>query len=89
MIITAVADGPASTILQEANIGIYTIPECEALWSEEEINDEEHVCIGTPNEAGSCSVSPLVLVIGKFKIKKIHHLNSWTILSSSNLFVQP
>ena len=58
--ITAVTDGPFSNILQEANIGIYTIPECEALWSEEEINDEEHVCVGIPNKAGSCYVSSLV-----------------------------
>ena len=56
-------DGPRTTILQEANVGIYTIPECEALWSEEEINDEEYVCISTPNEAGSCSVSYLVQVV--------------------------
>ena len=71
MNITAVEDGPASTILQEANIGIYTIPECEAIWSEEEINDKEHVCIGTPNETGSCTVSPLVPVVLKFgKLRK-------------------
>ena len=88
MIIPAEADGPASGILQEANIGIYTIPECEALWSEEQINDEEHVCIGTPNEAGSCSVSFLVLVVGKWKIKKIYHYNSRRILSSSRHIVQ-
>ena len=70
--ITAEAGRPASTILQEANIGIYTIPECEALWSEEEINDEEHVCIGTPNEAGSCSVSSMVQVVGKRTTKNIY-----------------
>ena len=65
---TEMIDEPFSTILQEANIGIYTIPECEALLSEEEINDEKHVCIGTPNEAGSCNVSCLVPVVGKFGI---------------------
>ena len=89
IIITATAGGPASNILQEANIGIYTIPECEALWSEGDINDEKHVCIGTPNEAGSCGVSPLV--VGKCKIKKIdpYHSDSRTILSSNRHIVQP
>ena len=74
--ITATADEPPSNILQEANIGIYTIPECEALWSEEEINDEEQVCIGTPNEAGTCSVSCLVLAVGE--IKSSHFPQTWT-----------
>ena len=64
------AEGNASIILQEANIGIYTIPECEELWSEEEINDEEHVCIGTQNEAGTCGVSSSVQVARKFENKK-------------------
>ena len=65
------AEGNVSIILQEANIGIYTIPECEALWSEEEINDEEHVCIGTPNEAGTCGVSSSVHLVGHSKIRNL------------------
>ena len=42
--------------LQEANIDVYTIDECEAVWGESEIEDNEHVCVGMEGK-GACIVS--------------------------------
>ncbi len=49
--------------LQEANTGVYTKEDCEAIWGASEIDDNEHVCVGSEDGGsdgdgtGSCSVS--------------------------------
>ena len=35
---------------------MYTLDECEAVWGESEIEDNEHVCVGMGGQ-GSCNVS--------------------------------
>ena len=43
-------------ILQEANIDVFTIEECEELHGANDIENNEHVCVGVTGEAGSCNV---------------------------------
>ena len=44
-------------VLQEANVGVYTIGECEDLHGAGAIENNEHVCVGVQGESGSCNVS--------------------------------
>ena len=45
------------SILQEANVGVYTIEECEDLHGVGDIENNEHVCVGLQGETGACNVS--------------------------------
>ena len=44
-------------VLQEAEITVFTLEECEDAYSEPAIEDNEHVCVGVLGEKGSCNVS--------------------------------
>ena len=49
------------SILQEANVGVYTIEECEDLHGAGDIENNEHVCVGLQGETGACNVSILII----------------------------
>ena len=50
-------------MLQEANIGVYTIEECEDLHGAGAIENNEHVCVGVLGESGSCNVRPITVLL--------------------------
>ena len=65
--------GSITSQLQEANIDVYTIPECEAVWGESEIEDDEHVCVGMGGQ-GSCNVSLSIARVTaiRYSVHRIH-----------------
>ena len=44
-------------MLQEAEITVYTLEECEDVFGADEIEDNEHVCVSLTGERGACNVS--------------------------------
>ena len=57
------ADNRLPDNLQEVNTGVYTLEDCRAEWGASQIDENEHVCVGSEeggsdgDGTGSCSVS--------------------------------
>ena len=44
-------------MLQEAEVTVFTLEECEDAYGASSIDDNEHVCVGILGEVGSCNAS--------------------------------
>ena len=54
-------------VLQEAEITVYTLEECEDAFGANDIDDNEHVCVGLSGTSGACNVRSILIV--KFLLK--------------------
>ena len=68
-----IADSASSIadMLQEAEVTVFTLEECEDAYGASEIDDNEHVCVGILGEVMSCNVSILAFEFFH-KMTKVH-----------------
>ena len=49
--------GDVANDLQKSEITVLSLEECEDIWGGSNIDDTDHVCVGTIGQSGACNVS--------------------------------